>query len=449
MGLEFLARIRRSSLWLGTVAALFAAAYSGLPLGIGLGVGVLWSVLNLMAVESLVVSLTGPARGTAPTVRKAALTVGGMLPLFAGGAFALFRLPLAPLAIGFTLPFAVMALKAASLLLLPSNAWRRVTRDPRWALGALVLLGAGAWLATAPLRSTGSPARAAVTTAAAEHRAPAAHESAHAEEESGPQKFPNFITVLHRAFPNAGWVSFLHHYEAVVFSLLIALILGLIAWAATRNAQMVPSGLQNVVESLVEALHDFVVGILGPKHGPRYVPFLGTLFLYILAMNLFGLIPFMESPTSSLNVTVALALTVFVYSQWIGLRELGILGWIDHLAGSPRNVTGWALVPIMLPIHILGELAKPISLACRLFGNVFGEDMLLVAFASLGVTVLSFTHLPFGFPLQLPFLVLALLTSTLQALVFTVLSTIYILLMLPHDDHGHEEVAHSHEGGVP
>jgi F-type H+-transporting ATPase subunit a len=135
---------------------------------------------------------------------------------------------------------------------------------------------------------------------------------------------------------------------------------------------------------------------------------------------------------------VALAITVFLYAQWIGLRELGIVGFIDHLAGNPRSVTQWMLVPLMLPIHILGELAKPISLACRLFGNIFGEDMLLVAFVSLGVTCLSFAHLPFGLPLQLPFLFLALLTSTLQALVFTVLSTIYFLLMLPHADHGHD-----------
>jgi F-type H+-transporting ATPase subunit a len=69
--------------------------------------------------------------------------------------------------------------------------------------------------------------------------------------------------------------------------------------------------------------------------------------------------------------------------------------------------------------------------------------MLLVAFASLGITILSFTHLPIGLPLQLPFLFLALLTSTLQALVFTVLSTIYFLLMLPHDDHGHEKEGHA------
>jgi len=136
---------------------------------------------------------------------------------------------------------------------------------------------------------------------------------------------------------------------------------------------------------------------------------------------------------------------VFVYAQYIGFRELGVLGWVDHMAGSPRSAIGWGLVPLMLPIHLMGELAKPISLACRLFGNIFGEDMLLVAFASLGITVLSFANLPIGVPLHLPFLFLALLTSTLQALVFTVLSTIYFLLMLPHDDHGHEgEAQHAH-----
>jgi len=207
---------------------------------------------------------------------------------------------------------------------------------------------------------------------------------------------------------------------------------------------LIPRPLQNAVEYLVETLNDFIVGILGPKHGPRYVPFLGTLFIYILAMNLFGLIPFMDSPTSSLNVTVALALVVFLYSQYIGIKELGVLGYVDHLAGSPRTPISWMLVPLMLPIHIMGELAKPISLSCRLFGNVFGEDMLLVAFVTLGITTLSFVHSPIGLPLQLPFLFLALLTGTLQALVFTVLSTIYILLMLPHDEHEHEEAQHAH-----
>jgi F-type H+-transporting ATPase subunit a len=99
----------------------------------------------------------------------------------------------------------------------------------------------------------------------------------------------------------------------------------------------------------------------------------------------------------------------------------------------------------MLPIHVMGELAKPISLSCRLFGNIFGEDMLMVAFATLGITMLSFAHLPIGLPLHAIFFPLALLTSALQALVFTVLSTIYLLLMLPHEDHGHEkEALHAH-----
>jgi F-type H+-transporting ATPase subunit a len=231
----------------------------------------------------------------------------------------------------------------------------------------------------------------------------------------------------------------------LVYSLFIALLLCLVAFLATRNATLYPGPLQNTVEALVEALNDFVVGILGPKFGPRYVPFLGTLFIYILSMNLFGLIPFMHSPTSNLNVTVALALTVFVYVQFTGFKELGLVGYFDHMLGNPRDVTSWIVAPLIFPIHLLGELAKPISLSCRLFGNIFGEDMLLVAFASLGVTMLSFTHLPFGLPLHLPFLFLALLSSTLQALVFTVLSTIYFLLMLPHDEHGSEgEAQHAH-----
>jgi F-type H+-transporting ATPase subunit a len=114
------------------------------------------------------------------------------------------------------------------------------------------------------------------------------------------------------------------------------------------------------------------------------------------------------------------------------------------MLGQPRNLTGWVLAPLMLPIHVLGELAKPISLSCRLFGNIFGEDMLMVGFATLGIAMIPFDRLP-GVPLHAIFFPLQLLTSTLQAFVFTVLTTIYILLMLPHEDHGHEEEAqHAH-----
>jgi F-type H+-transporting ATPase subunit a len=474
MGLEFLARVRRTSIGLGALAALLAATYRGPAAGIAVLLGGAWCLVNLFLLEKLVVALTGAERGTLPSTRRAAWSIGGMGALFAAGALMLVMLPAIWLLAGFWIPFGVIVLKAATLLLLPTNLWRRLTGGRFGAAIAVVVFVLGAWLAAGGWTATGAPRKGAESApkvvALADHGAAEPHGAtggdpagdAHGDPagdahggpagaagdaasghgaSSGPEKFPNVITVLTRANPDAPWSHFLHRYEAVFFSLFIAVLLCIVAFLATRNPQLIPRPLQNTVEFLVEGLYGFVVGILGPRYGPRYVPFLGTLFIYILFMNLFGLIPFMDSPTSSLNVTFALAIVVFLYSQYIGIRELGVVRYVDHLMGSPRDLIGWLLVPLMLPIHVMGELAKPISLSCRLFGNIFGEDMLLVAFATLGVTMLSFTHLPIGVPLQLPFIFLALLTSTLQALVFTVLSTIYFLLMLPHDDHEHEHEA--------
>jgi F-type H+-transporting ATPase subunit a len=450
MGLEFLARVRKTTAWAAPVVALMVATYLVPARGLDVLLGAAWSLANLWLLEVLIVAITGPDRGRAPTLKRAGFSIGGMLGLVVLGALLLTSCHPVGLLGGFLIPFAVLVLKAASLILLGSRTWSRFASDPRRVTGWLVAIALALWAAS-PLMAvaTDSPPPAAdhAVATAAEHDSSAHGTAAHGEghgESSGPQKFANVITVLSRAFPTAGWAQFLHHYEAVIFSMVIAVILCVIAWAARRNAKMIPGPLQNVVELLVEKLYDFIVGILGEKHGKRFVPFLGTLFVYIWFMNLFGLIPFMDSPTSNLNVTFALAITVFFYVQYVGLRSLGVVGYVDHLLGSPRDLTGWLLAPLMLPIHVLGELAKPISLASRLFGNVFGEDMLLVAFVSLGVTTLAFTGLPVGLPLHLPFLGLALLTGTLQALVFTVLSTIYLLLMLPHDEHHAEEGHHAH-----
>lgn len=249
-------------------------------------------------------------------------------------------------------------------------------------------------------------------------------------------ELPNVITVVITFLNEGPLKDFLHNWEGMIFAFGIAGLLILLARAAYRNPTMVPGRLQNVVEMTVEGLSNFIVGILG-SDGKRYVPFLGTLFIYILAMNLSGVMPLGKSPTASPNTTVALALCVFLYVQYIGITRNGILGYLKHLAGSPRSAVEWAFVPIMLPIHILGEIAKPVSLSLRLFGNVTGEDVLLFAFCSLGVAALSFANSPIGIPFQVPFILLAFLTSFIQALVFTLLSTIYILLMLPHD-HGEE-----------
>ena len=464
MGLEFLHRVRRTSLVAGGVLAVVVATYFGSQSGLGLTAGTLWSLANLLLIERLVVALTGRNRGTSATVKSAGWTLTGMIVLFAAGAWLLTRLPVPSLLWGFGLPFAALTLKAASTMLIGSRLWRSVVASPwRAAMVVAVVLVAAWWVVPATLQSA---AEAETETAAPQHATPADEHAAateghaapagdhaatagagdHGGASAGPQKFANVITILSRAFPNAGWAHFLHEFEAVLYALLVAVILSFIAFLSSRNPKMIPGRLQNVVELLVEGLYNFIAGIIGEKHAPRFVPFLGTLGVYIWFMNLFGLVPFMDSPTSNLNVTFALGLIVFLYAQWIGLKALGLMGYVDHLLGQPRDLTGWLLAPLMLPIHILGELAKPISLSCRLFGNIFGEDMLLVAFVSLGITATAF--LPQwapGLPLQLPFLFLALLTSTLQAAVFMVLATIYFLLMLPHDDHGHEhEAQHAH-----
>uniref|UniRef100_A0A832I718 ATP synthase subunit a n=1 Tax=Eiseniibacteriota bacterium TaxID=2212470 RepID=A0A832I718_UNCEI len=447
MGLEFLARVRRTTLWVGALAAIVGMTYSGFAAGGGLAAGAVWSLVNLFLVERLVVALTGSDRGTPAAARGAALALAGMLGLFAAGAFLLMALPAEPLLVGFGFPFGVMLLKACSTLLLESAAWRRFTAS-RWQVAlAVALLIAATWaIAERSVAASGGAVAAGPSGAA--HGDAAHADAAHGDAgehgaSSKPTMFPNFLGVVIEANHGKPWADALHHVEPVVFSLFVALLLSGIAIAANRRRALRPGRFQAGVELVVQGLFDFVASVLGEKHARRYLPFLGSLFLYILAMNWIGFVPGFHAATANINITAGLALCTFLFVQFTGMRELGFGGWVDHMAGSPRSAIEWGLVPIMLPIHIIGELAKPLSLACRLFGNIFGEDMLLVGFASLGIMMLGFIpNVPVGIPLQLPFLFFCLLTSTLQALVFTTLSTVYLLLMLPHDDHGHEGEAH-------
>ena len=256
---------------------------------------------------------------------------------------------------------------------------------------------------------------------------------------------PNIVSVLHHYFPESGVVDFLHHAELPLFSAIAVLGLVMVARIASRKPALVPGKAQNAVEAMVDMLDQFVVGVMGAA-GRRFTPFIGTLFLYILTMNLMGIIPGMRSPTSSINTTVALAIAVFFYVQYTGIRSLGMIGYLDHLAGEPRpkGIAGYLIclisVPFNLIIHASGELTKPLSLSVRLFGNIFGEDVLIGQMLVLGIMALSFIHSPVGIPLQLPFYLLAILTSVIQAVVFSLLSVIYLFLMLPH----HEEQGHNH-----
>lgn len=267
----------------------------------------------------------------------------------------------------------------------------------------------------------------------------AAHVDPHAAGEAaheGVKHLANIITYLNDVFHGNPILHALHEWETVFFAFVAGAILVTISFFATRNVKMIPDPLQNAVEAAVEALENMVVGIMGPK-GRKYVPFIGTLFFYILLQNYFGMIPGFMAPTSSLSTTAGLAISVFFYVQFIGLKEGGLWGYIHHLMGSPQDGVGWAMVPLNLPLHILEEFIKPMSLALRLFGNILGEDSLIAAFVGLGILSLAVIHSPIGLPLQLPFLMLSMLLGLIQALVFALLTTIYISLILPHEEHEH------------
>ena len=240
--------------------------------------------------------------------------------------------------------------------------------------------------------------------------------------------------MLHERWHDVSWVAWLHHWENLVFAAVVGLVLCLVAWRYARHPARVPHGWQNVLELFVESVDQLLQRIIGSE-GRRYTPFIGTLFLYIWLMNLSVLIPGLKSSTASLNTTVALAVCVFCYVQWIGMRSNGIVRYLDHLAGFPRGVVGWAMVPLMLPIHVLGEFIKPLSLSLRLAFNIFAEDILLAVILGLGLTAGLALHLPIGLPLQALVVPLVLIFSTVQALVFSLLTTVYIALVVPHEAH--------------
>lgn len=263
--------------------------------------------------------------------------------------------------------------------------------------------------------------------------AAAPHEAAH--------ELPNWITVLHHYFPDAAWSNFLHQWENIIFSLTAAALISITALRAAKKQNLVPKGMENFCEIFVEGIDAFVKSILG-KRGAEFVPFLGTLFIYILLMNWSGLIPFMKSATSSWSITIALALITTVYVHYIGIREQGFWHYLKHMAGNPSNIISVILIPLMFLINVTIEfIAVPLSLSLRLFANVYSEDSLIFKFAELNI---MFKCVPFLF--QIFANVLAIAFSVVQAFVFMLLSTVYIALLLPHEEHGHEE--HSDSGSL-
>jgi len=229
----------------------------------------------------------------------------------------------------------------------------------------------------------------------------------------------------------------------VILALAMIAILGYLSWRATRRMERIPRGMQNVLEFAVESLYAFVRGIIGPQ-GDKYAPLIATFFLYIFCMNVLGLVPFLKSPTANPTITIALALTAFVMVQVYAIQANGLKGYIKHFTGDI-----WWLAPLMLPLHIIGELARPLSLSIRLFGNIFGEDMVIAKLVGLAVVVLPFSRIggniqAIPIPLQLPMMLFGIFTSFVQALVFSMLVCIYIAVAVTHEENGGQEAHEAH-----
>ena len=260
--------------------------------------------------------------------------------------------------------------------------------------------------------------------------------------EHGSLEPPNIISLLHDVFPENLWVHRLVTYENVFFAIFAGVALCVLFFLGTRKLTEVPGKFQNFLEIVVEGLQDFFVSILGP-HGKVFVPFIGTLFLYIWFMNMSGMVPLLKSSTADLNTTLGLAICVFAVVQITALTRLGPLNYLDHLAGQPREPIMYFLAPVLFVLFVLLDvLIPPLTLSLRLFGNITGEDTLLGAFLNLGTNqlfhpsgILAFIGGPIAFSATVIFRFLSLLLGTIQALVFSLLTTIYILMVLPHEEH--------------
>ena len=174
--------------------------------------------------------------------------------------------------------------------------------------------------------------------------------------EAGVPELPNILGLLSARFPGNSFLKFIYHWENVSFSLIIVLVLSGFFFLACRKRSIVPARMQALAELIVGGMDSFVCGIMGPR-GRKFTPFIGTLFIYILAMNLSGLIPFMKASTSSWSTTLALALCVFCYVQYTAIKELGFLGYLDHLAGKQRGALAFTII---MPLFMLVLLAMGI-----------------------------------------------------------------------------------------
>lgn len=227
----------------------------------------------------------------------------------------------------------------------------------------------------------------------------------------------SFLTAIghppaNPAHPWENWITM----EILVVVILIALF----AYLRARLSVDKPGRLQMTFE----AIYNFVVGQSHESidHGAsKFVSFTGTLFIFILFMNLIGIIPGFESPTMTPAVPAGLAVSVFLYYNYMGMREHGLAKYLRHFAGPMP-----ALAPLMIPIEFISHLARPLSLTIRLYANMFAGEQVTLAF--MGLTYLVLPSLFMG---------LHVFVSLLQAFIFMLLAMLYVGAAVAHEEEAH------------
>ena len=230
-------------------------------------------------------------------------------------------------------------------------------------------------------------------------------------------QLPNFLHVL--GVPGV-WMP-----AHVTFTWLLMGILVVTGALGTRVLRPVPGPLQNLVEVVIEAFYGLLDQMIGHQ-GRQFLPLIGTAGLFILTSNLLGNIPGFQPPTANWNTTVALAVTMFLSYNYFGIRKHGLLNYLRHFCGPI-----WWLAPLMFPIEFIGHLARPVSLSIRLFGNIFGEESVIVILLSLVWLVMPYI---IWLGIMLP---LSLFTAAVQTFVFIMLSMVYIAGAV-EEGHGEE-----------
>ncbi len=223
------------------------------------------------------------------------------------------------------------------------------------------------------------------------------------------------ILFLVQLFDAIGLGSFAHHYPHVLYTWLVMIILIGFGLLATSGISMIPTKGQNFFEVIIGGMEEFIVDITG-EEGRRFFPILATVFLYIFLCNLLGLFPGFYPPTASVNTTASVALVVVPMTHIIGVMYHGPK-YIKHFMGPI-----WWMVPIIMPIEMIGHVARILSLSIRLFGNMAGHELVLaILFLLAG-----------AFFAPLPIMALGIFVSLVQAFVFFLLSTMYFAGAMEH-----------------